>query len=97
MRTSKETVDYILALAKKQGISRRELAKKVGLSDLIPSLVILYHHRAESNPSISAMTPSDVLIEPFPVVFSFILRTTCVQPRLHKIFPKIFPKPIVII
>ena len=79
MRTSKETVDYILALAKKQGISRRELAKKVGLSDLIPSLVILYHHRAESNPSISAMTPSDVLIEPFPVVFSFILRTTCVQ------------------
>ena len=33
MRTSKETIDYILALAKKQRISRRELAKKVGVSE----------------------------------------------------------------
>lgn len=33
MRTSKETIDYILALAKKQGLSRRELAKKVGISE----------------------------------------------------------------
>ncbi len=33
MRTSKETIDYILAVASENGMNRRELAKKVGLSE----------------------------------------------------------------
>ena len=36
------------------------------------------------NGIISAMTPPDALIEPFTVVFSLALRTTCVQPGSHK-------------
>lgn len=33
MRSSKETIDYIMTLAQKAGMNQRELAKKVGISE----------------------------------------------------------------